>query len=70
MPEPDRSEFLARVRAWGEADDGGPVYLANIFHLKDPIEPWPGHDIKPAAAETTHQVYLDAVKPLIVPQGI
>ena len=70
MPEPDRSEFLARVRAWGEADDGGSVYLANIFHFKAPIKPWPEHDIKPAAAETTHQVYLDAVKPLIVPQGV
>ena len=23
MPEPDRSEFIARVRAWGEADDRG-----------------------------------------------
>jgi hypothetical protein len=29
---------------------------------KDPIEPWPGHDIKPASAEATHQVYLDVVK--------
>jgi len=35
MPEPDRSEFLARVRAWGEADDGGPVYLANISHFNE-----------------------------------
>lgn len=70
MPEPDRSEFLARVRAWGEADDGGSVYLANIFHFKAPIKPWPENDIKPGAAETTHQVYLDAVKPLIVPQGV
>jgi hypothetical protein len=35
MPEPTRTEFLARVKAWGEADDGGPVYLANIFHAND-----------------------------------
>jgi hypothetical protein len=70
MPEPDRSEFLARLRAWGDADDGEPVYLANMFHYKDPIEPWPGHDIKPASAQATHQVYLDAVVRLILPKGV
>ena len=32
MPEPDRTEFIARLRAWGEADDGEPVYLADMLH--------------------------------------
>jgi hypothetical protein len=75
MPEPMRSEFLARVKAWGEDDDGGPVYLANIFHANDAAEMqkamWPGLDIKPAAdGEKTHEIYLDAVKPLILPKGV
>jgi hypothetical protein len=75
MPEPMRSEFLARVRAWGEADDGDPVYLANIFHANDAEEMqkalWPGLDIKPAAdGEKTHEIYLNAVKPLILPKGV
>lgn len=75
MPEPMRSEFLARVKAWGEADDGQPVYLANIFHANDAAEMhkaiWPGLDIKPAAdGEKTHEIYLNAVKPLILPKGV
>jgi len=75
MPEPTRTEFLARLRAWGEADDGEPVYLANIFHANDAEEMskamWPGLDITPAAdGEKTHEIYLEAVKPLIVPKGV
>ena len=75
MPEPMRSEFLARVRAWGEADDGEPVYLANIFHANDTQEMqqamWEGLDIRPAAdGEKTHEIYLEAVKPLILPKGV
>jgi hypothetical protein len=75
MPEPMRSEFIARVRAWGEADDGQPVYLANIFHANDAREMskamWPGLDITPAAdGEKTHEIYLEAVKPLILPKGV
>ena len=75
MPEPTRTEFLARLRAWGEADDGEPVYLANIFHANDAEEMskaiWPGLEIKPAAdGEKTHEIYLEAVKPLIVPKGV
>jgi hypothetical protein len=75
MPEPMRSEFLARVRAWGEADDGEAVYLANIFHANDAEEMqkamWEGLDIKLAAdGERTHEIYLEAVKPLILPKGV
>ena len=75
MPEPMRTEFLARVKAWGEADDGEPVYLANIFHANDAEEMskamWPGLDITPAAdGEKTHEIYLEAVKPLILPKGV
>jgi hypothetical protein len=75
MPEPMRSEFIARLRAWGEADDGEPVYLANIFHANNAEEMskamWKGLDIKlEADGEKTHEVYLEAVKPLILPKGV
>lgn len=75
MPEPMRSEFLARVRAWGEADDGEPVYLANIFHFNDSEEmknvTWEGSGVTPKAdGAKTHDVYLEAVKPLILPEGV
>src|SRR3990172_4224915 len=75
MPEPTRTEFLARLRAWGEADDVGPVYLANIFHANDAEEMskaiWPGPDIKAGAdGEKTPGIFPEAVKPLIPPKGV
>jgi hypothetical protein len=75
MPEPTRTEFLSRVRAWGYADDGGATYLANVFHFNDQAEMakamWPGLDITPKAdGEATHQVYLDVVQGLILPKGV
>jgi hypothetical protein len=75
MPEPARTEFLTRVRAWGYADDGGATHLANVFHFNDPAEMatamWPGLEITPEAdGEKTHAVYLEAVRPLILPKGV
>jgi len=75
MPEPDRTELLNRLRAWGDNDDGGPVYLTNIFHYNDAAEMskamWPGLDIKPeATGEATHDIYLNAIKPLILSKGL
>jgi hypothetical protein len=66
---------LARVRAWGEADDGDAVYLANIFHFNSPQEMqkamWPGLNITPkATGSETHDVYLNVVKGLILPAGV
>ena len=59
----------------GEADNGDLVYLANIFHANDAAEMhkaiWPGLDIQPNDdGEKTHEVYLNAVKPLILPKGV
>lgn len=75
MPEPMRAEFLSRVKFWALADDGEPVYLANIFHentseeLKAAV--WEGLDIEIMAdGHASHEVYLEVVKKLIIPKGV
>lgn len=31
----ERNEFLVRLRAWGESDDGQPVYMLNVMRFFD-----------------------------------
>jgi hypothetical protein len=70
MPEADRSDLPARLRAWGYADDGQSLYMVNLIQFKNPIEPWPGQDIKPASPEATDDVYVHATAGMAVPKGI
>ena len=70
MPEPEKGELLARFRAWGEADDGRSFYMVNLLSFKNPIEPWPGVEIKTTTAEETYQFYVNAVGPMALRVGI
>lgn len=36
MTEPEKGEVLARLRVWGDADDGGQCYLVNLLRFKNP----------------------------------
>lgn len=38
----DKGETLARLRAWGEADDGRPVYMLNLMRYHETLQPQPG----------------------------
>lgn len=75
MPEPMRTEFLNRVRFFGETDNGEAIYLANIFHENDKAEMeaamWDGLDIQlKEDGGAAHEVYLEVVKKMIIPKGI
>lgn len=75
MAEPTRTEFINRVKTWALADDGEPVYLANIFHENSAEEVkqsvWEGLDIEVEGdGHASHEVYLEVVKKLIIPKGI
>lgn len=37
----DRTEFIARLRAWAENDDGQPVYMLNLMRFFDDLHPFP-----------------------------
>lgn len=39
----DRAEFIARLRAWGENDDGRPVFMLNLMRYHDQLKPFPAH---------------------------
>ena len=69
MPEPEKSEFLARMRAWGKADDGESFYLANLLRENNPIKPWPGVNIPPGSPQATNDVYLAGINPMALKHG-
>lgn len=69
MPEPDRSEFIKRLRAWGEDDDGKPIYLMNLIRYKEKPTAWPGESIKVESVRAAHDVYLKVVIPMVLERG-
>lgn len=64
----ERAEFIARLRAWGESDDGRPVYMLNVMRLFDQNKPMSGvpASMKPAEANA---LYEEAVTPLLFKSG-
>jgi hypothetical protein len=42
MEPGEKAEVLARFRAWGEADDGQPVYMLNLMRYFDTLKRVPG----------------------------
>ena len=69
LPEEEKPSFLARMRAWGEADDGKPVYMLNIMRYHDEIVAVPGVDGIAGTPHESNQYYEDQVLPLIFKLG-
>lgn len=44
--------------------------MVNLLSFKNPIEPWPGAEIKTTAAEATNQFYTDALVPMVLQLGV
>lgn len=64
----DRSEFLSRLRAWGENDDGRPVYMLNVMRFFDRLQSFPGAPTT-GTPEEANAHYEDAVMPMLIKSG-
>lgn len=64
----ERAEFIARLRAWGESDDGQPVYMLNVMRFFDQVKPMPGvpASMKPSEANA---LYEAGATPLLFKSG-
>jgi len=53
----ERDEFLRRLRTWGEADDGQPVYMLNVMRFFEQTKAMPGvpADIHPREANARYE---------------
>ncbi|MFO1394986.1 MAG: hypothetical protein U1F09_14605 [Steroidobacteraceae bacterium] len=51
----EEAEFLGRLRAWGYADDGRPIYMLNVMSYYDRLKPVPhGEQVTGTPREANH----------------
>jgi hypothetical protein len=70
MPAAEKTEFLAHLRVWGEADNGKPVYMLNLMRYYDQLKPWPGVEIKAATPAEANAYYENAVLRMALLRGV
>lgn len=69
LPESDKAELLRHLRAWAEADDGGPVYMLNLMRYYPALRDLPevqGFSGSPAEANA---YYESQVMPILFRVG-
>ncbi len=70
LPEEAKRDVVERLRVWGAADDGGPVYMLNLMRtLKEPYL-FPGAPVDfHGTAEEANRIYEDHAMPLLLKRG-
>jgi hypothetical protein len=65
----EKAEVLARFRAWGQADDGDPVYMLNVMRYFDQLKRIPGAEAIKGTPAQANAHYEDAVLPILTRLG-
>ncbi len=70
VPEEAKQDLLDRLRAWGLADDGGPVYMLNLMRTLEEPYLFPGAptDFR-GTAEEANRIYEEHAMPLLLKRG-
>ena len=69
MDPAEKAELLARFRAWGEADDGQPVYMLNLMRYFDQLKRFPGIDAMQGTPAQANAHYESIVTPIVLRLG-
>jgi len=70
IPEEAKKDLLERLRMWGGADDGGPVYMLNLMRTREEPYLFPGAPTDfHGTAEQANQLYEDSAMPLLLKRG-
>jgi len=69
LPEPEKRDLLARFRAWGEADDGKPVFMLNLMRYRAALRPLPGIRDASATPRDANAYYESVAFPLLLRRG-
>jgi len=64
----DRAEFISRLRAWAENDDGRPVYMLNLMRFFDQLRPFPGAPVT-GTPKDANAHYETSVVPMLLKRG-
>lgn len=63
-----RAEFISRMRAWGESDDGNPIYMLNLMRFYDSMRAFPGAPTTGSPKEANAH-YEDVAVPMLLKRG-
>jgi len=69
FPPADKKESLDRLRAWGRADDGKPVYMLNLMRYFPQIRTYEGAPAFDGTPEESNRFYENKVAPLLFKNG-
>jgi hypothetical protein len=69
MESGEKAEVLARFRAWGQADDGDPVYMLNVMRYFDQLKRIPGAEAIKGTPAQANAHYEDTVLPILIRLG-
>ncbi len=70
MSAEQRAAFLAHLRAWGEADDGEPVYNLNLMRFYKELQPIPGVQLHGSTPEEANAFYEAAALGIAARLGV
>ena len=65
----DKARFLAALKAWGEADDGQPVYMLNLMRFHDSLKTFPGAPDFHGTPRQSNEFYESRALPLLAERG-
>ena len=65
----EEAEFLGRLREWGYADDGRPIYMLNVMSYYDQLKPVPRGEQVTGTPREANQTYEKNIAHLLVGLG-
>ena len=69
LPADEKARLMANMRAWGEADDGNPVYMINLMGYYDQLKRFPGLPPFEGTPAQANELYEDSAIPLLLELG-
>ena len=69
LPADEKARLMANMRAWGEADDGNPVYMINLMGYYDQLKQIPGLPPFEGTPAQANELYEDSAIPLLLELG-
>lgn len=69
FPADEKSKVLARLRAWGMADDGAPFYMLNLMRYYPELRSIPGAPAFAGSPTEANAFYEASVLPILVKHG-
>lgn len=70
LPDEEKKAFLEHLQAWGERDDGKPIYNLNLMRYFETLRQLPGVTLQAKSIPEANAFYEAAVKPMCLKLGV